>query len=145
MLVSQKLAIAAHVHVLLRRKTGRVTDTEWMASNLEYALEIVRFTRAKVIEEGHVELAEWADKLERAVLEPTPGHKPVAQTAMHLLKASTAQAPLKPPQPAPVGRTSGFNHSAPFGDTGFSESVLEQGKPVRPRDTNVPRYIGGIR
>ena len=44
MLVSQKLAIAAHLHVLLRRKTGRVTDTEWMADNLEYALEIVRFS-----------------------------------------------------------------------------------------------------
>ena len=26
---SDKLAIAAHLHVLLRRKTGRVTDTEW--------------------------------------------------------------------------------------------------------------------
>ena len=30
---SDKLAIAAHLHVLLRRKTGRVTDTEWMAVN----------------------------------------------------------------------------------------------------------------
>ena len=45
MLVSQKLAIAAHLHVLLRRKTGRVTETEWMAGNLDYALEIVRFAR----------------------------------------------------------------------------------------------------
>ena len=34
---SEKLAIAAHLHVLLRRKTGRVTDTEWMASNGSYA------------------------------------------------------------------------------------------------------------
>ena len=30
---SDRLAIAAHLHVLLRRKTGRVTDTEWMAAN----------------------------------------------------------------------------------------------------------------
>ncbi len=51
---SQRLAIAAHMHVLLRRKTGRVTDTEWMAENLEYALEIVRFARAKALEEGHL-------------------------------------------------------------------------------------------
>ena len=35
---ADKLAIAAHLHVLLRRKTGRVTDTEWMAVNAEYAL-----------------------------------------------------------------------------------------------------------
>ncbi|MDB5939434.1 MAG: hypothetical protein JWP77_1798, partial [Polaromonas sp.] len=26
---NEKLAIAAHLHVLMRRKTGRVTDTEW--------------------------------------------------------------------------------------------------------------------
>lgn len=42
---SEKLAIAAHLHVLLRRKTGRVTDTEWMASNGSYAREIARFAR----------------------------------------------------------------------------------------------------
>ncbi len=27
MLATQKLAVAAHMHVMLRRKTGRVTDT----------------------------------------------------------------------------------------------------------------------
>lgn len=42
MLASEKLAIAAHLHGLLRRKTGRVTDMEWMASNAAYAAEIVR-------------------------------------------------------------------------------------------------------
>ena len=86
MLVSQKLAIAAHLHVMLRRKTGRVTDTEWMAENLEYALEIVRFSRAKALEDGHTELNEWADKLELAVLTDTPARRPLAQTAMQLLK-----------------------------------------------------------
>jgi hypothetical protein len=69
MLPSQKLAIAAHLHVLLRRKTGRVTDTEWMASNSEYAAEIVRFARARAAEDGHADLEEWADKLEKAVLQ----------------------------------------------------------------------------
>ncbi|MBK6367247.1 MAG: hypothetical protein IPF65_08305 [Polaromonas sp.] len=54
MLDSEKLGIAAHLHVLLRRKTGRVTDTEWMASNLEYATEIIRFARAKAVEENPV-------------------------------------------------------------------------------------------
>ena len=34
---SERLAIAAHLHVVLRRKTGRVTDTEWMAGNQLYA------------------------------------------------------------------------------------------------------------
>src|SRR5688572_2217635 len=111
MLVSQKLAIAAHLHVLLRRKTGRVTDTEWMASNLEYALEIVRFTRAKSLEDGHPELTEWADKLERAVLEPSPSQRvPLAQTAAQLLRERTAPAPDPAPAP-PQSPASDFGHS----------------------------------
>ena len=41
MLESERVAIAARLHVALRRKVGRVTDTEWMAANAEYALEIL--------------------------------------------------------------------------------------------------------
>lgn len=70
MLASEKLAIAAHLHVLLRRKTGRVTDTQWMADNADYATEIIRFARQSAQEDGHVELVAWADKLEQAVLIP---------------------------------------------------------------------------
>ena len=66
---SELVAIAAHLHVLLRRKTGRVTDTEWLASNADYAREILRFTRDKALNEGHAELLPWADKLEAALLE----------------------------------------------------------------------------
>jgi hypothetical protein len=62
-----KIAIAAHLHVLLRRKTGRVTDTEWLAQNEEYAGEIIRFSRAEAAERGAPELAEWAGKLEAAM------------------------------------------------------------------------------
>jgi hypothetical protein len=68
---SEKLGIAAHLHVLLRRKTGRVTDTEWMANNLEYAREIIRFAHAKAVEDNHPDLAEWANKL-TVVLTPLP-------------------------------------------------------------------------
>ncbi|MDB5871632.1 MAG: hypothetical protein JWQ07_1074 [Ramlibacter sp.] len=149
MLVSQKLAIAAHLHVLLRRKTGRVTDTEWMAANLEYALEIIRFTRAKAAEDGHPDLVEWADKLERAVLEPSPVQRtPLAQTAVQLLRERSQNAhAAAAPAPAPVAdpnSTSGFGAST-FSDTGFADSVLEPGKTPKPRDPSVPRYVGGIR
>ena len=93
MLVSQKLAIAAHLHVLLRRKTGRVTDTEWMASNLEYANEIVRFARSRAAEDGHADLEEWAVKLEQAVLEKdAPPKVPLAQAAARALN-ERAQEP----------------------------------------------------
>jgi hypothetical protein len=94
MLVSEKLAIAAHLHVLLRRKTGRVTDTEWLAENLDYAREIVRFSRAKALEDGHPELAEWAAKLERALLDGAGTQKPLVQSAVQLLKP-------RPASPAP--------------------------------------------
>ncbi len=67
MLDSEKLAVAAHVHVLLRRKTGRVTDTEWMACNADYAREVVRFCRLRAQQDALPELGEWADKLERAM------------------------------------------------------------------------------
>jgi hypothetical protein len=64
---SEKVAIAAHLHVLLRRKTGRVTDTEWMAVNAEYAAEVVRFARAQAAEGAGEDLADWAGKLEAAL------------------------------------------------------------------------------
>ncbi len=89
MLESEKLAIAAHLHVLLRRKTGRVTDTEWMACNADYAREIVRFARQRAAEDQAPELAEWAEKLERAT--GTLG----AQGASTAL----AQAPASPAPP----------------------------------------------
>ncbi len=57
MLASEKLAIAAHLHVLLRRKVGRVTDTEWMAINTDYATEIIRIARASAVQDGHTDLA----------------------------------------------------------------------------------------
>nr|WP_315491168.1 hypothetical protein [uncultured Rhodoferax sp.] len=101
MLASEKLAIAAHLHVLLRRKTGRVTDTQWMADNVEYAMEIVRFARQSASDDGHTELVAWADKLELAVLPPTApprtkdnrsqGHSPMP-TLRSLLATNAAQA-----------------------------------------------------
>jgi hypothetical protein len=101
MLASEKLAIAAHLHVLLRRKTGRVTDTQWMADNAEYATEIVRFARQSAQDDGHVELVAWANKLEQAVLPATApprakeaqpqGHSPLP-TLRSLLANNAAQA-----------------------------------------------------
>ena len=64
---SERLAMAAHLHVLLRRKVGRVTDVEWMIKSRDYAMEVLRVCRA---EARHPELAEWADKLERALALP---------------------------------------------------------------------------
>lgn len=70
MLDSEKVAIAARLHVILRRKTGRVTDTEWMAHDTAYATEIVRFAREQAPKDDSGELALWAGKLEAAVMRP---------------------------------------------------------------------------
>jgi hypothetical protein len=139
MLASQKLAIAAHLHVLLRRKTGRVTDTEWMAQNLEYAAEVVRFSRAKAAEDGHPELGEWADKLEQAIATGTPSApRPLAETAMQLLRDKPIAA--APADLAERGRADADRR----GDSGFFDSALEAAR----RKTNeapAPQYVGGIR
>lgn len=66
-------ATAAHLHVLLRRKTGRVTDTEWMATNAEYAQAIIRFARERAQEDGHAELLPLAERLESLLI---PVRKP---------------------------------------------------------------------
>lgn len=80
-------AIAAHLHVLLRRKTGRVTDTEWMATNADYAREIVRHAREKATSDGHTELLPWADKLEAAIpAMDMPPRKPLLDAAAEALR-----------------------------------------------------------
>jgi hypothetical protein len=95
---SQKIAIAAHLHVLLRRKTGRVTDTEWMARDRAYAAEIIRFSRASAKEDGHTDLAEWADKLEAAVLGTQPTRQAAAPTApaAPIARPQTEASPVEP-------------------------------------------------
>ena len=99
MLKSETLAIAAHLHVLLRRKTGRVTDTEWMAADLAYATEIIRLARASALQDGHTDLAEWADKLEAAVIQSPAPTRPAqaagasAGNAASAARADKAEAP----------------------------------------------------
>lgn len=61
---NDRLVIASHLHVLLRRKGERVTDAEWMAINDNYAREIVRFSRQIAVEKNEPDISEWATRLE---------------------------------------------------------------------------------
>lgn len=144
MLVSEKIAMAAHLHVLLRRKTGRVTDTEWMATNTEYAAEIIRFARLRAAEDGHADLAEWADKLERA----THGNAPRPPTLVQAALPTVARAaPVHDTLPAPLSAAEhdgGFFQSV-FGESGFADSGTGSRAARAARDPNAPRYVGGIR
>lgn len=96
---SDKLAIAAHLHVLLRRKTGRVTDTEWMAVNADYAQEIVRFARQRAVDDNAPDLAEWADRLEHA-LHAAPLAAP-RRPLLDVAAQAVRSRPAPPPEPAP--------------------------------------------
>ena len=88
------LATAAHLHVLLRRKTGRVTDTEWMAGNADYAQAMVRYAREKAKEDGHTELLPLADRLEALVVVPQQLRKSPPPAASPAIAVS---APAPPP------------------------------------------------
>jgi hypothetical protein len=134
MLPSEKLAIAARLHVILRRKTGRVTDTEWLAVNAEYAAEIVRFSRERAVEPGMEDVAEWADRLELAM---TGGPAPRKTLLGAVAQARvTVAAPPREPQREADPRTSA-------GDSVFADS-----RPAPPRDPpegDTGRYVGGLR
>jgi len=122
---SEKLAIAARLHVLLRRKTGRVTDTEWLAVNTEYATEIIRFARERSAEPGFEDVLEWADRLEKAIVVATPRRR----SSEH---PSVVAAPE---------RNSGF-HNTVWADSGFGDSRLPAGSTG---GTDANRYVGRLR
>lgn len=149
---SEKIAIAAHLHVLLRRKTGRVTDTEWMASNQEYAAEITRFAREKAKEDGHMDLSAWADKLEEIMGIPEP--KPRVPLVKMMSDAVHRTHPPAAAAPAP-GRPSAHSINTEeeiYPESGFIESTFgaifgdsETHKERKPKDPNAPRYVKGLR
>ena len=134
---SDKVALAAHLHVLLLRKTGRVTDIEWMAANAEYATEIVRFARSKAQEPGCEDLALWAGKLESAIASDLPPRRPLVERM-----ARSSPAPLAEGGEA-EGQT-GFGQSV-FGESMFADSQPGSAGGGRRKDPNAPRYVGGIR
>ncbi|MEY4979281.1 MAG: hypothetical protein RLZZ352_1551 [Pseudomonadota bacterium] len=116
---NELLAAAAHLHVLLRRKTGRITDTEWMAQNPQYASAIVQFARDKAANDGHIDLLPLAERLESLVAQlPTE-------------KVRRAH-PVEVPPPAPV--------AAPVGDPVWSDSLSQSA-----REALNARYIGQLR
>ncbi|HEX5356600.1 MAG TPA: hypothetical protein VFW93_10305 [Aquabacterium sp.] len=126
MLESEKFAIAAHLHVLLRRTNGRVTDVEWMIKSPEYAREVIRVART----ETHADLHKLADKLEAAVgAVPSAASRPSAASA----------AAGRPGQASGFGATepgadsSGFAASSGFPQSGFDPAVARK------------RYVGTLR
>jgi hypothetical protein len=123
------LAAAAHLHVQLRRKTGRVTDTEWMASNADYAHAIVRFARDKAESDGHTDLLPLAQRLETLVTQiQARVRQPLIDTALRALR------PEPVPVPVPV--------QTPAADAGWNAHAPPSSSA---RDELNTRYIGRLR
>jgi len=87
----EKLAIAAHLHVVMRRKTGRVTDVEWLIRNNDYAREIIRLALS---EPDQTELHDWARKLRSALFAPASDSR----------SSSRSEAQLAPTKPKSTSR-----------------------------------------
>ena len=131
-------ATAAHLHVLLRRKTGRVTDTEWMATNAEYAAAIVAYARQQASSDGHAELLPWAERLEALIpVMGAPVRKPLFDLAAERLRKAAA--------PAPATARPGFSDSVPA--SGFRDSAVSGfgGSGTAVRETPETRYVGRLR
>ena len=69
---SERVAIAAHLHVVLRRKTGRVTDTEWMACNQPYGQAMVAFALEHARDKQDEELERLALRLQASWSDDKP-------------------------------------------------------------------------
>jgi hypothetical protein len=78
---SERVAVAAHLHVVLRRKTGRVTDTEWMACNQAYAQAMAAFALEHAREQQDEELARLARRLQDSWSSDKPRHAAPSETA----------------------------------------------------------------
>ncbi len=145
---SEKIAIAAHLHVLLRRKTGRVTDTEWMATNHEYAAEIVRFARGKAAEDGHLDLSVWAERLEEIMLTPDAKHRvPLVKLMADAVRAVAVPAAAVP-SPDQQSSRSVDTREEVYPESGFIESRFgdsENTRERKPRDPDLPRYVKSLR
>lgn len=151
---NEKIAIAAHLHVLLRRKTGRVTDTEWMASNHEYAAEVARFAREKSVEDNHPDLAVWADRLEEIMATPDPKPRvPLVQMVSEAVKERTVPGPREAPPPdRHTPARSIDTEEEVYPESGFIESTFgaifgdsESHRERKHRDPNAPRYVKSLR
>lgn len=94
--LNERLAMAAHLHVLLRRKHGRVTDTEWMAVNEPYARFIIDLARAQADDD----LDRVASRFEEVMFGSRPSAaQPAVSPPTANRQAETAAAPQNPAAP----------------------------------------------
>jgi hypothetical protein len=140
---SDKLAVAAHLYVLLRRATGRVTDVEWLVRDRPYAREIIQLAMAQP---GQPELQRWARKLEAALgLTPAAASSAAPLGGEYAEAGDSALSTFSPPS------TLGISTLSP--PTGLEDSQLDSrmggdsriGEARAPGRQPPPRYVGRLR
>ncbi len=139
---SDLMAIGAHLHVQLRRKTGRVIDVEWMVSNADYANAIINLAKASAVTDGAPELGVLAIRFERAMERVQRPRKPLLSAlAINSAAKYERQVPINPPdEPLPQPQTDDTIVSE-FGD---SHRVVDT-STLKPRKPSKEQYIWSLR
>lgn len=129
---SDLMALAAHLHVQLRRRTGRVTDVEWMVTNNDYAQVIIHLAKATATTEGLPELGVLAARFELALMKVQRPRKPLMSAlAIAGAQKSNAQAGGNERQELPA------RLKAQQGDSQFSDGIVSEfGDSHRTVDTS---------
>jgi hypothetical protein len=104
---NDRMAIAAHLNILMRRHLSRMTDPEWMAANREYALAMVALARKG----DQPELLAWANRL----------------AASYESRSSDAGAAAAPPTPVALQALAASRAAAAKGE----DAAAQPGRYVR--------------
>ncbi len=139
---SDLTAIGAHLHVQLRRKTGRVIDVEWMVTNTEYANAIINLAKASAVTDGAPELGVLAIRFERAMERVQRPRKPLmAALAINSAAKHERQAQVDPPAEPSTLPQQDDTIVSEFGD---SHRVVDT-STLQPRKPSKEQYIWSLR
>lgn len=139
---SDLVAMGAHLHVQLRRKTGRVIDVDWLISNAEYASVIIALAKANAVTQGAPELEIWATRFERALQRVKRPRKPLL-SALAIAGATQLERQIVPSQD-PGSTQADSSESGLISEFGDSHRVIDTSEmPQRKPDGE--RYVWSLR
>jgi hypothetical protein len=144
---SDLLAIAAHLHVQMRRHAGRVTDVEWMVHDRDYAAAMISLSKSEAVTRGVPEMAIWAQRFERALARVQRPHRPL----LSALASRSAQEERQASLPVAM-QDSQFSQSlysefsdsvvTEFGDAG---RMVDTSRLTTPPPAPPERYVWSLR
>ena len=91
MTASEMIATAAHLHVAMRRKMGRVTDVEWMVTDVAYATAMTQLALQHATDQNDEDLRKWSSKLAQAWADKAPAPPKSAAVVQRLAEPHPAR------------------------------------------------------